>query len=182
MVWFGWLIFFGAFAEKTYGVAAGMLSALFLIGGGGELIGNNLAPWLMRRTSARFVAISGLTIAAVTLLLTGIAWNQRWTLFPYIAIGSFALAIVYIGLNVTLLDSLPANPGATMSLLSACFEIGSAIGVALAGLSLTLLDDDYERTYQLLGLMLPVVMVLIWISARHHHPSNPNLKEPSAGT
>ncbi len=168
MVWFGWLIFFGAFAEKTHAIAAGMLSVLFLVGGGGELIGNNVAPWLMRRMNARVVSSIGLGVAAINLFLTGVAWVGGWTLFPYIAIGSCALAVLFITLNVLLLDSLPNDPGAAMSLQSACLEMGGAIGVAFAGLLLTVLDDNYERTFQALGLILPLLIIPIWRSARYH--------------
>jgi DHA1 family inner membrane transport protein len=178
-VWFGWFIFFGAFVEKTHAVTAGMLSALFLIGGAGELFGNNLAPWAMRRINARTVSTVGLALAAVNLLLTGIVWTGGWTLFPYIAIGSGALAVIFIPLNVILLDSLPRDPGAAMSLQSACFELGGAAGVALAGIVLTLLDDDYERTYQILALILPLLALLIWRSARHHQPAPEAVPEPT---
>lgn len=171
MVWFGWLIFFGAFAEKTHAVAAGLLSALFLVGGGAELIGNNLAPWSMRRMNPRTVSMVALSLGAVTLLLTGVIFTGGWTLFPYMAIGSFALAGLYMTLNVLLLDSLPNDPGAAMSLQSACFEFGGAIGAALTGITLTLLNDNYERTYQMLALLFPVIAVLIWRSARHHQPA-----------
>jgi DHA1 family inner membrane transport protein len=182
MVWFGWLIFFGAFAEKTHAIAAGTLSALFLIGGGGELIGNNLTPWAMRRMNARMVSTIGLGVAAINLFLTGIAWTGGWSLFPYIAIGRCALAVVFITLNVLLLVSLPNDPGAATSLHYACLQLRGAVGVALAGLALTLLDDNYERTFQILGLILPLLAVLIWRSARHHQPAADASPEPTPAT
>lgn len=172
IVWFGWLIFFGAFAEKTHAVTAALLSALFLVGGGGELIGNNLAPWMMHRMNPRLVSVVSLGAAALNLFLTGIAWVGGWTLFPYIAIGSCALAMLFITLNVLLLDSLPNDPGAAMSLQSACLEMGGAFGVGFAGILLTVLDDNYERTFQVLGLVLPFMAFIIWRSARYHRHSN----------
>lgn len=171
IIWFGWLIYFGAYAEKTHAVTAAMLSVLFLVGGGAELIGNNVSPWLIKRTNTRTVATIGLGIAMLTLLLTGIAWTGGWTLFPYIAIGSFALAIMFIAMNLMLLDSLPGDPGAAMSLQSACFEVGGAIGVALTGLILTVTSNNYDRTYQILALFFPFVAVLVWRSARYHRPT-----------
>ncbi|MDQ2682741.1 MAG: MFS transporter [Chloroflexota bacterium] len=167
MVWFGWLIFFGAFAEETHLVAAGLLSALYLIGGGGELIGNNIAPWAMRRIAPTTVANIALVIAMVNLLLTGILWTGKWSLFPYIAIGSCALAVLFITLNVALLDSMPEDPGAVMSLQSAGLEVGGAVGVGLAGLCLTLFDDDYEVTFRVIALILPLIAFAIWRGSRH---------------
>jgi predicted MFS family arabinose efflux permease len=166
IVWFGWLIFFGAYAEKTHLVTAGVLSALFLVGGGAELIGNNLAPWLMKRLDPRKVSVLAIALATVNLLVTGIAWTGGWTLFPYFAIGSFALAMLYMTLNVILLDSLPSDPGAAMSLQSACFEFGGAIGVALTGLVLTMTSDNYDVTFQLLALALPPIAVILWKSRK----------------
>ena len=43
-------------------------------------------------------------------------------MFPFIAIGSGAGAIVFVCLNIALLDSLPGNEGAVMSLQSASLD------------------------------------------------------------
>ena len=37
VVWFGWLIYFGAFTEDVYGTSAALLSLMFLFGGGAEM-------------------------------------------------------------------------------------------------------------------------------------------------
>ena len=165
IVWFGWLIYFGAFAENLYATGAAVLSLMFLVGGGGELLANNLTPLLMRRFPFRAIGYVAIAIASVNLLLIGIAYDQEWSLFPFIAIGSAMAAALLVCVNIALLDSLPNDPGAAMSLQSACFELGGAIGVAITGLALALLDD-YERTFQLLGVIMPIVAVLLWVSAR----------------
>jgi predicted MFS family arabinose efflux permease len=95
-------------------------------------------------------------------------------MFPFIAIGSGAGAIVFVCLNIALLDSLPGNEGAVMSLQSASLELGGAAGVAATGLALALIDN-FERVYQLLGAIAPLVIVTIWISSRVR-------KEPTPGT
>jgi predicted MFS family arabinose efflux permease len=165
VVWFGWLIYFGAFAETVFAVGAAMLSALFLVGGAAEMVGNNLAPVLLRRWSARAIGYAGIAVAAVNLLLVGVAYDQRWTLFPFIAIGSVAGAVLFICVSIALLDSLPSARGAVMSLQSACLELGGALGVAVTGLGLALLDD-YEAVYRLLGLVMPVVALCLFVSGR----------------
>lgn len=163
IVWFGWLIYFGAFAENVYATSAALLSLMFLVGGGAELVANNLAPVLMRRFPVRPIGYVAVAIASVNLLMIGVAYDREWTLFPFVLIGSAMGALLFMCVNIALLDSLPGDPGAVMSLQSACLELGGATGVALTGLALALLDD-YETTYRLLGAAMPVVALLLWIS------------------
>jgi predicted MFS family arabinose efflux permease len=165
IVWFGWLIYFGAFAENVYATSAALLSLMFLVGGGAELIANNLTPLLMRYVPIRKIGYVAITIATINLLLIGIAYDQEWSLFPFMALGSAMGATLFITINIGLLDSLPSDPGAAMSLQSACLELGGAIGVALTGLALALLNN-YEVTYQLLGLAMPLVGLMLWLSGR----------------
>ena len=166
VVWFGWLIYFGAFAETVFAVGAALLSVLFLAGGAAEVVGNNLAPVLLRRRSPRAVAYPAIAVAAANLLLVGVAYDQGWTLFPFVAVGSAAGAVLFICVNVALLDSLPSARGAVMSLQSACLELGGALGVAATGAGLALIGD-YEPVYRLLGLAMPVVALCLLVSGRH---------------
>jgi predicted MFS family arabinose efflux permease len=165
VVWFGWLIYFGAFTEDVYGTTAALLSLMFLVGGGAEMLANNVAPVLIRNRSPKLVACPFALLFAVNLMLVGVALDREWTMFPFIALGSGAGAAVFVCLNIALLDSLPGSEGAAMSLQSAGLELGGAAGVAATGLALALLDD-FERVYQLLGVVAPLLIVTIWISSR----------------
>ena len=165
VVWFGWLIFFGAFTENVYGVSASVLSLLFLAGGGAEVVANNLAPLLMRNRTPRAVAYPMILISAINLVMVGFAFDRQWTMFPFIFIGSASGAMLFVCLNIALLDSLPGDSGAVMSLQSACLEIGGSIGVAMTGLGLAIIDD-YEVVYRLLGVVSPLIAVALWLSAR----------------
>ena len=165
VVWFGWLIYFGAYAETVFAVGAVALSVLFLAGGGAELIANNLAPVLLRRRSPLFVGSLTVAVSAVNLLLVGVAYDQRWTLFPFVAVGSATGALLFMCVNVALLDSLPSDRGSVMSLQSACLELGGALGVAATGVGLALLDD-YAAVYRLLGLVMPAVALFLFLSVR----------------
>jgi len=142
-----------------------VLSLMFLVGGGGELVANNLAPLLMRHFRTQTIGYVTVAISALNLLMIGVAYTREWSLFPFIFIGSGVGAGLFVCLNIALLDSLPGEPGAVMSLQAACLELGGAIGVAVTGLALALLDD-YEATYRLLGLLMPVVAIGLWMSAR----------------
>jgi predicted MFS family arabinose efflux permease len=170
VVWFGWLIFFGAFTENVYGVSASVLSLLFLAGGGAEIVANNLAPLLMRNRTPRAVAYPVIIISAINLVMVGLAFDRQWTMFPFIFIGSASGAMLFVCLNIALLDSLPGDSGAVMSLQSACLEIGGSIGVAITGLGLAIIDD-YEMVYRLLGVMSPLIALAVWLSARRSGPS-----------
>ncbi len=172
VVWFGWLVYFGAFAETVFAVGATMLAVLFLAGGAAELAGNNVAPALLRTLSPRLVGYLAVAIASANLLLVGVAYDQHWALFPFVAIGSAMGALLFICVNVALLDSLPSDRGAVMSLQSACLEVGGALGVAATGAGLALLND-YEAVYRLLGLVMPVVALCLFISARRRTLSTP---------
>jgi DHA1 family inner membrane transport protein len=166
VVWFGWLIYFGAFTDNVYGITAALLALLFFVGGGSEIIANNLTPILTRTHSLAAVAYPAVAIQSLNLLMIGIAHNREWSMFPFIAIGSFSGAIIFISINIALLDSLPSDPGAVMALQSASLELGGSLGVALTGLSLALLDD-FELVYRLLGAVAPLIAVTFWMSTRY---------------
>jgi predicted MFS family arabinose efflux permease len=78
--------------------------------------------------------------------------------------------MLFVCLNIALLDSLPGDSGAVMSLQSACLEIGGSIGVAITGLGLAIIDD-YEVVYRILGVMSPLIALAVWLSARPSGPS-----------
>ena len=164
-VWFSWLIYFGAYAETVFGVGAGTLSLLFLAGGAAQVAANNLTPPLLRRRPPRVVASLAAAIVGVNLLLVGVAYTEGWTLFPFIAIGSAAGSVMFVSINILLLDSIPAARGAVMSLQSAGLELGGAAGVAVTGLALAALND-YEAVYRLVGLFVPLIVACLIVSTR----------------
>jgi predicted MFS family arabinose efflux permease len=149
----------------VYGISAAVLSLLFFVGGGAEILANNLTPIVMQRRSISAVAVPAVALLALDLLMIGIALDQKWTMFPFIAIASLTGAALLICFNIALLDSLPEDPGAVMSLQSASFELGGSIGVAVTGLALAVLDD-YEMVYRLLGVITPMIAVTFWLSTR----------------
>ncbi len=165
LVWFGWLIYFGAYAETVHAVAGGALSLIFLAGGLGQIAGNNVAPLLLRVQPARAVVGWAGAILAVNLLLVGVAYVSGWSLVPFIVITSAASAILFLCINILLLDSLPEARGTVMSLQSAGLELGGSFGVAVTGGLLALLND-YEAVYRVLGLLAPLVVVCVLISTR----------------
>jgi len=165
LVWFGWLIYFGAYAETVHAVTGGALSLIFLTGGLGEIAGNNVAPLLLRMQSARTVVGWTGGVLAINLMLVGVAYASGWSLIPFVVIISATSAILFLCINILLLDSLPAARGTVMSLQSAGLELGGSLGVAVTGLLLALLND-YEAVFRVLGLLAPLVVVCVIVSTR----------------
>ena len=166
VVWFGWLIYFGAFAETAFGVGAGALSVLFLVGGAAEIAAGNATPFLLRRRSPASITRVAVLLLAADLLLVGIAWANAWALAPFIVVASAASTTIFVCVSILLLDSFPPARGAVMSLQSAVLELGGALGAASFGAALALLDD-YEASYRLLGVVAPLALVCLALSARH---------------
>ena len=165
MVWFGWLIYFGAFTENVYATGAALLSIMFFVGGGTEMITNNLTPILLRNRPPQALAYPTIAALSVNLILIGLAWNQEWTMFPFIAIGSGVSAMLFLCLNIALIDSVPGDEGAVMSLQAASIEIGGSFGVAATGLALALIDN-YETVFRILGFSTPLIALTFWMSFR----------------
>lgn len=171
MAWFGWLIYFGAYTETVFGVGAAMLGLLFMVGGGAEVVANNVTPLLLERRSPRTVVLWATLVMSATLLSVGIADTRSWVLFPFIAVASFSSVVIFSSTCILLLDSLPAARGAAMALQSAGFEAGGALGAAVAGAGLAVLGD-YELVYRLLGLLLlPLLLVPLALGTRRAAPS-----------
>lgn len=157
VVWFGWLIYFGAFAETAFGVGAGALSVLFLVGGAAEIAAGNATPFLLRRRSPASITRVAVLLLAADLLLVGIAWANAWALAPFIVVASAASTTIFVCVSILLLDSFPPARGAVMSLQSAVLELGAALALL----------DDYEASYRLLGVVAPLALVCLALSARH---------------
>ncbi|MBA2277987.1 MAG: MFS transporter [Chloroflexia bacterium] len=157
-VWFGWLIYFGAYAETMFAVSAGTLSLLYLSGGAAEVVGNNLTPPMVQRFAPRTVALGSAAVLSADLLAVGVFYTRTWALFPFIVIASVAGVVLFTTTSIMLLDSLPSARGAVMSLQSAGFELGGALGAGAFGAVLAV-SGDYPTVYRLLGLVLPVTLV-----------------------
>lgn len=165
LVWFGWLIYFGAYAQDSFDVSPRLLSVIFLSGGLAEVAGNNIVPPLLHRFPAgRVIAVAALVTSA-NLLATGPFYRQRWTLFPFFIIGSLAIVVLFLASSIALLDSLPRARGALMALQSAGFEFGGALGAGVTGLALHTFGG-YSAAYALLGAILPLSLVLLWRAQR----------------
>lgn len=165
LVWFGWLIYFAAYAETAFGAGPGILSLLFLVAGGAEIAGSNIVPVLLRWLPARTVAGAAAALLAANLLAVGLVYGDRSALFPFVAVVSLASVVLFTATSILLLDSSPSARGAVMALQSVGFEVGGAAGAAAAGWALVALGD-YAAVYRLLGAVVPLAAVCLLASAR----------------
>ena len=159
-VWFGFLIYLGAYARTEFGYSANALALLYVAGGVGEVVGNLGAPLLLRHVSARPAGAALGVILACPLLLIGVVVMQDWGLVPLVITISFAGAALFTVLSILLIDTLPEARGAGTALLSAGFEIGGVTGVALTGLVLAI-GGAYAAAYGALGVVALAVARLI---------------------
>jgi DHA1 family inner membrane transport protein len=165
VVWFGWFIYLGAFAEETHGMGSGLLTLLFLVSGAGDVLASNITPFLLRRWRARQVAAAMTVILTASLLAVGVVFTSQMSLFIFVAIAGAAGGSLFICASILVLDSYPAGRGAVMSLQSAAMEVGGALGTAGFGAVLAL-NDDYAATYRLLGVVASLALLCLVMSAR----------------
>ncbi len=170
LIWFGWLIYFAAYSEHTFQTSARMLSIVFLAGGLGEAVTNNIVPPLLRRFPARTVITASGCVVSANLLASGPLYRYSWTLFAFFIIGSMAITVLFFAVGISLLDSLPHARGALMALQSAGFDFGGALGAGVTGLALSALGS-YVAAFMLLGLILPLGFALFSIASRRAAPA-----------
>lgn len=151
-VWFGWLMYLGSAAEESFGVGPGLLSLLFLASGGAEIVANTLASALVRRWPARGVEAVAIGMLALALFGVGVVFRSGVSLFPFVALASFAGAMIFVCGNVLLLESAPDARGAVMALQSAALQLGGAVGVSITGAAVSILGD-YPAAFRLLGVL-----------------------------
>ena len=175
-VWFGWLIYFGAFAEADHGADAGALGLLFLAAGGAQAAASNLVPPALRRFGPRVVTAALALALAADLLAVGIVYRSVWSLAPFVVVAGAASGGLFVCTSILLLDSFPAARGSVMALQSVGVQLGGAVGAAGVGAALTLLGG-YAPAYRLLGLAAPLVLLGVGMSRRARataarHPSS----------
>lgn len=163
-IWFAWFIYFGAFAHTAVGVSTGVLSALFLVGAAGELVGNNMAPALLTRLPIRPLLLGTIAVLALCLIGVGGVVGQPWVLFPFIAISSLTTLALFLFVSILQLDTLPSARGGVMALNSASLEVGGALGIAGMGLILVLFNGDYPAAYRTIGVFTFVLLVPIAVA------------------
>jgi DHA1 family inner membrane transport protein len=175
----GWLVFFGAYVTEVFAASAGVLSALFFVGGATGLLANNLTPPLLRRVASANVIYATLGAVAVSLLLTGIVVVTVPGALVAAIIVLNGTAAAYIAGTALLLADDVSHPGAAMSLASATIGVGNALGPFVTGWALAA-TGSFEAAYRTLGLFAPVAMLALWLGTRRRTPT-PRMEQMQIG-
>jgi predicted MFS family arabinose efflux permease len=176
----GWTIFFGAYTEDVFSISANALSLLFLAGGIANLIGCSLAPALMRKRQPRGVYVLATLAMSGSLLLVSLVGGDWWMVLPFAVSIGITNTVLYLTVSVLLLESMPSNRGAVMSLQTGCFEFGWAMGSSVTGVMLTALGS-YAAVHQVLGLFLLLSLASLALSARRARVSSIERVGPQPG-
>ena len=133
MCLYGSFAFIATHVHIVHGVAlskAGMLVMLF--GFGGVLFATS-ANALVRRLGERGLTRWGGVIAAVSLVVTGIAPHWGWAI-PGCFFTGLGFYMLHNTLQINATQMAPERRGAAVSAFSSCFFLGQSAGVGIAGL------------------------------------------------
>jgi len=164
-VWFGWLVYFGAFALRDFGIGPSRLSALLLAAGVAQMAASNLVPALVRRWEANPVGVAVALLSMANLLAIGVLWTSPGSLLAFVTIGNAAGLGLYLCTSILMLDAYPELRGTMMSLQSASLQAGSALGSATTGVLLATLGS-YAASFRLLALLMPLAMLGLVMNRR----------------
>ena len=133
MCLYGSFAFIATHVHIVHGVAlskAGMLVMLF--GFGGVLFATS-ANALVKRLGERGLTRWGGVIAAVSLLVTGIAPHWGWAI-PGCFFTGLGFYMLHNTLQINATQMAPERRGAAVSAFSSCFFLGQSAGVGIAGM------------------------------------------------
>jgi DHA1 family chloramphenicol resistance protein-like MFS transporter len=153
LAYFGWIVYYAAYLEDVYGAGAGLIGLLFLAGGVSELAANLGGPPLFGRIPVALLTMLGAAGLGLTLLGSGVVFRTSGSQFALVVLLHVFTSFAYIGTSILFLGMLPERRGTVMALASASTGLGGAAGALAAGVLLAVFDD-YERTYQALGVVM----------------------------
>lgn len=158
--WLGPFLYLGAFYAERHALSLRQIGLAYMVASGGMFVGNLAAGrWLAGRDLRRAFAAATAALALV--------WAAAYTLpvpvplaVALATVAAAASGLGWIALTALLAAETPAGPGTTMTLNSAVFALGSALGSAVGGLLVGL------GGFTLLGTVLPVAIfvaaLLVW--------------------
>jgi len=161
VAYIGWITYYSAYVEHEFAGGAGRIGLLFIVGGCAELIGNFGAPAVSHRAPARRVTLVGMAGMALALLGSGVIFRTVGGLFAAIALLHLCTSFAYVGTNTLLVRRPERIRGTVLALSSAASGLGGALG-ALIGGGVLAATNDYERVFQVLGLLLALSTAGLW--------------------
>jgi predicted MFS family arabinose efflux permease len=159
MAWLGLLTYLGAFLGEAVGLDTRRVGFVYMLAGGGYVLGSVAAGSRLGGTSPR-VLVAAASVVTGLLLGPMLIFAHAWVVLPLLIAGSFAAAVVGVGVTALLAAESPAGAGATMVLNGSIINLGAAASAALGGALIAL------GGYTALGIGLPIfafaAAVLAW--------------------
>jgi predicted MFS family arabinose efflux permease len=158
--WLGPWTYLGALYAERHGLSLRQVGLAFMVASGGICAGNLAAgQWLGRVAPRRAFSAATATLAVTWVAVYAAPLGAAPTV-ALVTIASCAAGIGLTSLTTLVAAETPAPPATTMSLNSAAFAAGSALGMAAGGALIGL------GGYTLLGLALPLcplaAALLVW--------------------
>jgi len=102
---------------------------------------------------------------ALALLGSGIVFRTMGGLFIAIALLHLCTSFAYVGTNTLLVRRPERIRGTVLALSSASTGLGGALGASVGG-GVLAVTNDYERVFQVLGILLALSAVGLWLVFR----------------
>lgn len=157
--WLGMLTYLGGFLGEVIGLDTRQIGFVYMLAGGGYVLGSVIA-------GGRLGGISPRAMVAVASCATGLLLGPMLTIgdirvvVPLLIGGSFAAALIGVGVTALLAAESPAGAGTTMVLNGSILNFATAASAALGGVLIA------AGGYGALGTALPlfafVAAVLAW--------------------
>jgi predicted MFS family arabinose efflux permease len=158
LAWLGLITYLGGFLGEAVGLETQQIGFVYMVAGGGYVLGSVLAGGRMGGLSPR----AGVAVASiVTGLVLGpmLIAAQAVVVIPAVIIGSFAAAVVGVGVTTLLAAESPAGAATTMVLNGSILNFGAAVAAAFGGVLIAV------GGYAALGVALPLFAFLAAVLA-----------------
>jgi MFS family permease len=123
--------------KEHAGLTSGALGSVFVFGGVGAIVGNQLAGFAVDRFGSRIVTIVGAVLTCLAIVPPALAPNA-FALAPLLFVFGIALGGVDVSMNQQAVIVQRAYGRPIMASFHAFYSIGGALGTVLGGLTLVL--------------------------------------------
>ncbi|MEK6252753.1 MAG: MFS transporter [Actinomycetota bacterium] len=200
---FAMFFFSSIYAQEILGYDPLRAGLAFLPLTGGIVIGAGVAQQLIKRIGVRAVALTGMSLAAVGLLLLSqiaVAGSYTSDLLPGLVVASLGLGLAFAPLTLIATTNVePGDAGLASGLLTTAQQLGGALGLAVlstlasdrtssalsglgkapsAGQRASALVDGFQAALLAGGGLMIVGIAVLAVMLRRHHVANINAADP----
>ena len=133
MCLYGAFAFIATHVHVVHGIPLSQAGLLVMLFGFGGVLFATAAGTLVRRLGETGLTRWGTIIAAVSLLITGIAPHWAWAI-PGCFLTGLGFYMLHNTLQINATQMAPERRGAAVSAFASCFFLGQSLGVGIAGI------------------------------------------------